>query len=146
MNLPLLKSLRLKMPLVVLAGVIPAMLVAIFYASDRASETIRKEAYENMGLKAQLLAESVTSWDESNVLALENLARQPDIASMNSQEQKAILLELIEIYQHFYLAMILDRNGNAIARNDERKLRDYSDRITVSIEDHGQIKMFVNFD
>lgn len=128
MNLPLLKSLRLQMPLLVLAGVVPAMLVAIIYASDRASETIRREAYENMALKGQLLAESVTSWDESNVLALENLARQPDIVSMNPQEQKQILVKLVETYDHFYLALTLDPNGKAIARNDNLQLRDYSDR------------------
>ncbi len=128
MKLPLSKSLRFRMPLVVLIGVIPLILVAILYASDRASRTIRQEAEENMALKAQLLAESVNRWDESNVLALRNLSKQPDMVSMNPQWQELVLTELIDTYEHFYLAMTTDLDGWNVARSDRHKPVYFGDR------------------
>ena len=63
MKVSLLNSLKFRMPLVVLVGVLPLMLVAIFSASDRAAKTIRKEAKENLTIKTQTLAESISGWE-----------------------------------------------------------------------------------
>ncbi|MGK7914070.1 MAG: ATP-binding protein, partial [Prochloraceae cyanobacterium] len=128
MKLPLSKSLRFRMPLVVLAGVIPLIIIAILYASDRAAKTIRQEARENMSLKAELLAESVNRWDQLNAFAVLNLSSQPELVSMNPARQEAILKNTIRTYNHVYLAMTTDLDGWNIARSDEAKKVYFGDR------------------
>ncbi|MGK7916877.1 MAG: ATP-binding protein [Prochloraceae cyanobacterium] len=121
MKVTLLRSLRLRMPLLVLAGTVPLILTAIFYASDRATSKIREEAEENMTLKAQLLAESVERWNESNVLALHNLTAQPMIVSMNPEAQTSVLSTIAENYNHMYLAHTVNKDGQILARSDNKK-------------------------
>ena len=128
MKVPLIKSLRLQMPLLVLAGVVPLMLLAIFYASARAAKTIRIEARENFTLKADLLAEAVSRWKESNILALANLSKQPEIVSMNPTRQKPVLTNLVENYKHVYLAFTLNADGWNVTRSDNLKPKYFADR------------------
>ncbi len=109
-------------------GVVPLIVLAIFYASNRASQVIRSEVEENLALKGTLLAESVTNWKEYNVLALTNLSTQPDIVSMKASEQKPVLTELVKNYKHFYLAMTIGLDGMNLARSDNKKLTYYGDR------------------
>ena len=128
MKISLLRSLRFRMPLVVLTGIIPLILIAIFYASDRGTKQIRQEAKENMALKADLLAESVNRWDELNALAVTNLSKQPDIVSMDRDKQELILTRTIDTYNHFYLAMTIGLDGWNVARSNERKTVYFGDR------------------
>ena len=128
MKISLFKSLRFKMPVVVLMGVVPLMSVAIFFASDRGIKAIRKEGEENLALKANLLSEGVSRWNEMNVLALQNLSEQPDIVTMNPARQKPLLVKLVDNYEHFYLAMTIAPDGVNIARNDNVKPKYYGDR------------------
>lgn len=128
MKLPLFKSLRFKMPAVVLLGVVPLTVVAILIASDRGTKAIRKEALENLALKANLLSEGVSRWNEMNVLALENLSEQPDIVNMNPDRQKPLLEKLVDNYEHFYLAMTVELDGYNLARSDNNPAKYYGDR------------------
>ena len=109
------------MPLVVLGGVLPVMLVAIYIASDRAAKKIRNEAKENLTIKTKTLAESVSRWEESNILALGTLTEQPDIISMDPEQQKPVLDTIANNYEHIYLAHTVDKNGWIIARSDGKK-------------------------
>ena len=128
MKVPLFKSLRFKMPVVVLMGVVPLMTVAISIASDRGIKAIRSEAKENLALKANLLSEGVSRWNEMNVLALQNLSEQPDIVNMNSGRQQPLLAKLVDNYEHFYLAMTVKPDGYNLARNDNNPPKYYGDR------------------
>ena len=128
MKVRLFKSLRFKMPVVVLMGVVPLMSIAILIASDRGIKAIRKEAEENLTLKVNLLSEGVSRWDEMNLLALQNLSEQPDIISMNPEAQKPLLVRLVDNYEHFYLAMTVKPDGYNLARNDNNKGKYYGDR------------------
>ena len=128
MSVPLFKSLRFRMPLLVLLGTIPLISVAIFAASDRAARMIKKESQENLRLKTGLLAESVQSWDESHVLALINLNKQPDIIDRNLERQKTILSGIVKTYDHLYVALTIDLKGWNIARSDDQELKYYGDR------------------
>ena len=107
----LLQSLRFRMPFVVFLGVAPLIGVAIWYASFRATQIIRQDAQENMALKAKVLADSVSRWEEMQVLALRNLSRQPDIVSMNAQQQKPVLTGMVKTYEHLYLASTTNLDG-----------------------------------
>ena len=128
MKLSFFNSLRFRMPLLVLSGIIPLISVAIFYATENASKKITREAEENLALKSQLLAENVQSWNESNTLALFNLNKQPDIVYPNPNRQKTILAEIVTTYDHLYLAHTINTKGWNIARSDGMKPKYYGDR------------------
>ena len=128
MNIKLINSLKFRMPLVVLLGVIPLIIGVFFYYSEKASKKIGREAEENMALRVNMLAELVYQWDIANVLVLKNLSQQPDIVSMNPARQKPVLSQLTETYHQLYLAMVMDRQGMNLARNDSSPLKNYGDR------------------
>lgn len=129
MKIPFFKSLQFRMPLLVLAGIIPLISVASFYAIENASKKITQEEKENISLKSKLLAENIQNWNESNVLALINLSKQPDIinAVPNSRYQ-AILTEIVDTYEHLYLAHTIDLQGWNILRSDKEYPKYYGDR------------------
>ncbi len=116
------------MPFLVFLGVAPLVVVAIWYESFRATQIIRQDAQENMALKAKVLADSVSRWEEMQVLALRNLSRQPDIVSMNAQQQKPVLTGMVKTYEHLYLASTTNLNGWNVARSDGKKPKYYGDR------------------
>ncbi|MDJ0533685.1 MAG: ATP-binding protein [Xenococcaceae cyanobacterium MO_207.B15] len=126
MKVSLFNSLKFRMPLVVLLGVLPVILGAIFAASYRAAKTIHQEAKENITRNTQILAESVSRWEESNLLALVTLSEQPDIMVMNPEEQIPVLATVASNYQHIYLAITVDQNGKIVARSDNKEPGGYS--------------------
>ncbi len=123
-----LNSLRFKMPLVVLLGVVPPMLGAIFFASYRADLRLRQEAQENIAFKAKILANGVSWWNEMNVLTLKQMSQQSDIVSMAPERQKPGLKNLVKTHNNLYLASTTDRNGWNVARSDDGKSIYYGDR------------------
>ncbi len=128
MRIKLLNSLKFRMPLVVILGVVPLIIIGFFYYGERASKNIGRKAQENMALRANMLAELVSQWDLANTLVLQNLSLQPDIVSMNPTRQKPVLSKLTQTYEQLYLAMVMDREGINLARNDSSPLKNYGDR------------------
>ncbi len=128
MKVAFYNSLKFRMPLVVLAGILPLRLGVILYATNYAARKISKEERENIKLKTKMLANSVSRWDESNLLALNNLSVQPNIISMDAREQKPVLEALIDKYEHFYRATTINLDGWTLARNDNRKSQYRGDR------------------
>lgn len=131
MKIPLFRSLRFKMPLLVLAGTVPLILISILYASNRAAERIREEGKENLAFKADLLAEGVNQWKNYKYLTLKNLSQQPQIAGANLTDRYLILKRLTENYQDIYLGMTVDTSGYSIARSDNREPQYYGDRVYI---------------
>ncbi|MDJ0571867.1 MAG: chemotaxis protein, partial [Pleurocapsa sp. MO_192.B19] len=69
-------SLRFKMPGIVLLGIIPPMLGAIFFASYRANLRLRQDAQENIASQAKIVANTVSWWNQLNVSTLKQLSQQ----------------------------------------------------------------------
>ncbi len=128
MKISLFNSLKFRMPFLVSLGIIPLIVLAIFYASNRASKTIRAENSENLALKAKFLAESVTRWDESNILALKNLSTDGEIVDFEPTAQTEKLKNLVKNYSHIYLSFTVDSFGQNVARSDGKPPKYYSDR------------------
>ena len=128
MKLSVFKSLQFRMPLLVLSGIIPLIAVSSFYATKSAAKKITQEATQNLALKSTLLAENVQNWNESHVLALLNLSRQPDIIANNPKKQQPILKEIVKTYDHLYLAHTINLQGWNISRSDAKKPKYYGDR------------------
>ena len=119
------------MPLLVLAGILPLIVIAILYASGRAAKRIREEGKENLALNAELLAESMNEWTNYNYLMLKNLSQQSAIIGMNPEEQHLELNTLTNNYEHIYLAMVVAPTGFSVAKNDDKKMKYYGDRIYI---------------
>ena len=128
MTLTLFKSLKFRLPFLVLLGVIPTTIIAIAFASSNATKIIRQETEENLTLKTQALNNSISRWTEMNVLALKNLSKQPGIVSMEPKQQKPILMETLNTYQHLYTASTTDLNGTNVTRSDDKAPKKYPDR------------------
>ena len=77
---------------------------------------------------ANALANEVSEWVDKNVRVLNTVAQLPGIQSMNRFEQEIILKAVQKEYPWMYLVFTTDSNGMNIARNDDKDLRDYSDR------------------
>ncbi|MGK7893286.1 MAG: cache domain-containing protein, partial [Xenococcus sp. (in: cyanobacteria)] len=128
MKIQLFKSLQFRLPFLVLLGVIPTTILAITFASSNASKIIRQDTQENLALKAKALNNSISRWNQMNVLALQNLSKQPDIVSMEPKQQKPVLMEAMNNYQHFYTASTTDLNGINVTRSDDKAPKNYGDR------------------
>ena len=128
MKLRLFKSLQFRLPALVLLGVIPTTIIAIAAASYNGSNIIRRENEEQLALKAKALSNSISRWTEMNVLALQNLSKQPDIVSMEPKRQKPVLMKMLNHYQHLYTASTTDLNGTNVTRSDEKAPKKYPDR------------------
>lgn len=105
------------------------MILAILYASSRAAVIIRSENTQHFALKATSLADNVSRWQETYVLALENLTRVPEIISMNADRQKPVLERTIATYKNLYVAHTVALNGRNVARSDNSPLKYYGDRL-----------------
>ncbi len=127
-KIPLVQRLQFRVPLLVLLGVIPPMLIGINYASSRATKIIETNALETLANQTQALTENVARWKTMNVLALQNLSRLPSIVSLEAQQQKPLLEEFVKSYDHLYLASTIGLDGINIARNDNQPPKDYSSR------------------
>lgn len=129
MKLPFFKSLRCQIPLIVLVSGIPIILLTIGFASLRTTGIISQDIEEKLALEASGLKDSVSQWNEMNVLALQNLSRQPSIVSLDPRQQQPILEEIVKTYDHLYLSHTVDLKGTNIARSDNKPPQKYSDRL-----------------
>jgi signal transduction histidine kinase/CheY-like chemotaxis protein len=127
-KVPAIQSLRWRLPVLVLLGVLTPILIGTILASSRANQLIHQKTQENLTLEAKNLDGSISQWLEMNVLALQNLSKDPDMVSLNPQRQKPELENLVQTYNHLYLANTVDVSGMNIARSDRKELTDYSDR------------------
>ena len=129
MQISLFKSLKFRLPVLVLLGVIPTTIIAFAFASSNASKIIRQETEENLTLKADSLDKNVSRWTQMNILALKNLTLQPDIRSLDPKKQKPVLETVTDTYEYIYLAHIADLKGLNTARSDDKPAKNYSNRL-----------------
>ena len=108
------RSLRFRTIAFVLLGVVPPMLLAIWYASLDAANIIRQEAKENLSLRAHDLADNVARWDQMNVLAVRSLSEHPLFANMDEKQHLPNLSTIYRLYNEIYGLTTLDLDGNVI--------------------------------
>ena len=110
----LTRSLRFRTIIFVLLGVVPPMLVAIWYASIDAAHIIHQEAEENLSLRAHDLANNVSRWDQMNVLAVRSLSEHPLFSNMDEKQHLPNLSTIYRLYNEVYGLTTLDLQGNVI--------------------------------
>jgi signal transduction histidine kinase len=124
----LLNSLRLRLTLFISVIVILPMLIAILLISFESIQILQNNAKEKLALQATLLANNVTMWNNEMERVLQNLSTQPDIVSMKPNKQKLVLQKTVSIYKSIYLLSTIGLDGINLARSDNEKPKDYSDR------------------
>jgi methyl-accepting chemotaxis protein len=98
--------------------------IALRETSDRVRlETENLMAQTAWGLEAQ-----IDGWINNNISILRTAARLPEIVSMDGLGQETILKVIQKEYPWMYLVFTLGPDGMNVARNDDRPLKDYSDR------------------
>ncbi|MEG4575965.1 ATP-binding protein [Microcoleus sp. N3A4] len=109
-------SLRFQMTIGVLLGVVPPMLAAIWFASFHAANIIRSQAKQNLELKADVLTESISRWEQMNIRVLHSISQNPNTVSMNASKQLPLLIGINRSYSHIYLAEAYNLEGYVVAR------------------------------
>ncbi len=128
MKIAFLRSLRVQIPLLILIGVVPSVLIPLSLASSNATKIIREDVQKQLALEAQGLNKSLSKWNEMNVKALKNLSRQPAIVSMEPAKQKPVLMEMLKTYEYLYTASTTNLSGINVTRSDDQAPKNYSDR------------------
>jgi signal transduction histidine kinase len=130
MTQKLFSSLRFRMILLMLLGVVPPMLTAILFSSYQAAKIIRAQAEENLGLRANALADSVSRWDDMNVLTLRSLAENTAFAEMDGVAQQAVLSANYRVFPEMYGLGVTDVNGdNVVSARFRRQVVNYNNRV-----------------
>ncbi|MEG4393274.1 ATP-binding protein [Microcoleus sp. BROC3] len=109
-------SLRFRMTIGVLLGVVPPMLAAIWFASFHAANIIRSQAKQNLELKADVLTESISRWEQMNIRVLRSISQNPNTVSMNASKQLPLLVGINRSYSHIYIAEAYNLEGYVVAR------------------------------
>ena len=89
---------------------------------------IRNDTEALMAQTAAGIATQVDSWIDSNVAVLRMASQLPEIIDMDRQAQEPILKAIQKEYPWMYLVFTVGPDGINVARNDNRPLKDYSDR------------------
>jgi len=92
------------------------------------NQRVRTETEKLMAQTAIGLGEQVDGWIDNNVSILRTAANLNEIQSMDRTKQEPVLKAIQQEYPWMYLVFTVDYDGMNIARNDNKSLRDYSDR------------------
>jgi hypothetical protein len=123
-----LSGIGLRLVAMTLAATLPVMLAAIYYASRTGTTILRAGAERELRREASTLANGVARWDREMTLALQNLAGQPDVRSMDPAQQRPILERLATTYDYLFLVQTAGPDGKNVCRNDHEGLKNYADR------------------
>lgn len=123
--------------LMLLVSVVPGTIYFII-SFKQTSDRIVQDTTRFGTQTTNALADEVTEWIDKNVRVLNAVAQMPGIQSMNRFEQEILLKAVQKEYPWMYLVFTTDINGMNVARNDDKDLRDYSDRQYVQDITSGQ--------
>ncbi len=99
-----------------------------FISIDKAREDWTDHIFQNLVRNTESLTRSVDDWASMNMHFLEQNARTPAIASMDSERQLPVLKSMAGSYEWVYLAFTFLPNGENIARSKGKPRKNYSDR------------------
>ena len=111
------------------AMTIPTLIFVAWFLVAQAGDLLTKKSHAQLEQHTGLIQASVVGYIQDYLAALQNLARQPDILSMDPARQKPVLQALAATYPSIYLASTTDLSGMNLARSDDEPLVDYSDRL-----------------
>ena len=111
------------------AVAIPTLIFVSWFLIAQAGDLLTEKSHAQLEQHTASIQASVDGYIQDYLAALQNLARQPDILSMDPARQKPVLQALAASYPSIYLAATTDLSGMNLARSDDEPLLDYSDRL-----------------
>jgi GAF domain-containing protein/HAMP domain-containing protein len=121
-------SISNRLTALVMILTVPLLIGIAVYISSRAGSEIEAQALQALQKNNQSLATNVSTWLELNALTLQEMTLLPDILGMQADEQRPVLQAVAKTHPYMYLVSTTDLSGLNLARNDDAKLADYSDR------------------
>lgn len=118
-------KLQPRLMALVLISTVPILVAIGAFVSIRAETLIEEYALERLQATNRALASNVSVWLDLNAQALQELASQPDIVSMEPDQQKPLLEAMETAYPHMYLVSTTDWSGLNVARSDNLPLQNY---------------------
>lgn len=111
----------------VIVPIIP--IIALLYLANNAQEEGQAFAELKLVDSAKLIGANIDKWVERNVYVSSLVSQFDDVVSMNVDAQKPILRKVKENSAAITAVRIDNAEGWAIARSDEKTLKNYADRI-----------------
>ncbi|MCA9872568.1 MAG: GAF domain-containing protein [Anaerolineales bacterium] len=121
-------SVRLRLTAIVLVAVLIPVIGIVGVVIFEGAKAYQERAQLTLFRQADVLRESTASWDETMVLALQNLSTQPDIIPMDPDQQEPALMNMAAVYTNMYLILTTDLDGTNVARSDGGAPNNYADR------------------
>lgn len=122
-------SFGLRLTTITLVTILLPILLALTILNRSALTDQRQAVQREIAFQADKLQQTVNIWDEAITLALINMSNQPGIVSMDSTQQKPVLVQMVNVYEYMYLTLALDTSGTDTARSDDNAPINYADRL-----------------
>ncbi|MBN2548971.1 MAG: GAF domain-containing protein [Anaerolineales bacterium] len=122
-------SLLVRLTALTLLIALPILAVMAFFLIERARTQLEQDAATNLRALNNAVGSTISLWLDTHVSVLQTLAALPAIRSMDPEQQTPALKAMAAAYPQMYLVSTTDLQGMNIARNDDGKLTDYSDRL-----------------
>jgi len=125
---PIRFGLTAKVVSLMLAVSIIPLLVFGFLTYRDANQRVQANTELLMGQISNGLMSQVNEWLDKNARVLRAAAEMPAVKSMDVDRQEPIMKAIHEAYPYMYLVFTVKSDGINLARNDDKKPKDYSDR------------------
>ena len=102
--------------------------VGMFYQLQVLEKKQPKVVESNLLKTSRLIASEVDNWMDKNLRSSRMMTKMKAINEMKPENQVPVLIAATEVLEWASILFIADTNGDAIARSDGKKLRNYSDR------------------
>ena len=110
-----------------LIGLVPLIVFGVITLSHQRTE-LRATAEQSMRSNTEAISALVDEWFDKNIRVLRAAANQPQIISMQQDQQKPVLVAIKQAYPWMYLVQTMGLDGKNVARSDELPLANYADR------------------
>lgn len=120
--------LQFRFTALVLVISLPLLAAMALFLTDLARRQLEQDAVQQLEYLNSTLSTNLNIWVDYNNKALQNLANNPALSTMDPAQQRPLLQAMIASYPLMYLVSTTDLNGMNVARSDSESNRDYSDR------------------
>ncbi|GAB4527096.1 MAG: hypothetical protein Fur0018_12590 [Anaerolineales bacterium] len=131
-------GLQPRLTSLILVIVLPVIAFLTISANSLVYTLTRLSADTRLQDIGNLTAAEVEQWLNFNTDALQGMARQPEITSLDPALQEPVLRSMDVSHGYMYLVSTTDVLGRNIARSDGAPLMDYNDRLWVQKALRGQ--------
>ncbi len=122
-------SLQFRLTVLIVLVIASVLIAVSAFINSSVNNSLVQNSVNDLQETNKFLSNTVDLWLDANIRALNEMAQQPDILSMDTDVQKPVLEAMAQAYPHMYLVSTTNSQGMNIARNDDGKLTDYSDRL-----------------